>query len=290
MRAVFIGSSNSTVGTWPETLSARQGWTCHNYSIGGGGFTQVGGSRFGSQMATAISDLSYDHAEVGFVFICDAGNDIRGTANVSSAAAGVFADAEEAYPNARIIVIPCLWGITAANIMAGRMISVMQRFQELSEAALPYRVEIVNWSWLWHFDSPAWMKPGEVHYTESGYLRVVRFVERFLRGQSTDAPLGWRMVTAQGYVDPDSAYLRARRIGNDTLLHGPVRLRQNVGMDSPLGQLPPGYGPHETAMIPVVSNDGRGLGTANVYPNGLIRSWGPLSAGTWHFNSTLPVF
>lgn len=287
--AVFIGSSNAAAGTWPEIFCTRQGLECYNYSVPGGGFTSALPGRFDTQIATAIADSSCDHGAVKFVFIVDAGNDIRATNSVAAGAPGVFAAARAAYPNARVIVIPALWGIAADNAWGGRIASVTQRAQELREAALPFGVEIVDYSWTWHYDDPGWMKPGEVHYTPAGYMRVVQFVEKYLRGESTDSPIGWKFVAARGATDPDTTYLRARREGNNVFLHGPLRLRWNLGIDSDIAQLAPGLAPLETVAVPVVSND-RTLGTVNVFPSGLIRSLGSLQWNYWHFNTVLAAF
>lgn len=293
--AIFIGSSNATAGTWPEALCARQGWMPHVYSIGGGAFTQSGPSRFINQLNTAILDTPLPD-EVDYLFICDAGNDIRATAPVQTEASDVFTDAEAAFPNARIIVIPALWGITDHNTIPARMTSVTSRFREIQEAALGTKAEVVPWSWLWHWDNPTWMKPQSptesgVHYTPAGYERIIEFVERYLRGESTDAPIGWGYIFGINayYVDINTPWLRVRRNGNDAALHGRLGLIRASPQDTHLGWLPRGTTPLETVRVPVISDSRQG-GWVDVFPSGQVRAFTPLGVGTWNFNSTMPVF
>lgn len=294
--SVTIGSSNAVTGTWPEILAAQFGWEAHVFSIGGGGFTQSGPSRFINQLRTAVASVP-DPSVVDYLFVGDASNDIRATASVLSEASELFAEAETSFPNARIIVIPALWGMAEMNVIPSRMLSVTQRFEEMQEAALGTRVEVVPWSWLWHWDSPNWMRPktateSGVHHTPAGYARVVEFISRYLNGGDTDSPIGWHYIFGVNgiYVDVATAWLRARRNGNDVSLQGRITVTQNVPADAHLGWLPPGLSPLENVRVPVIS-DTRKTGWVDIFSTGQVRAFTPLpGSDTWNFNSTFPAF
>lgn len=299
MVTVVTGSSNSVEGTWPEILSAQFGWDLEVFSIGGGGFTQSGPSRFITQLRNAAASIPNPN-DVEYLFVGDASNDIRATSSVLSEASEFFSEAESTFPNARIIVIPALWGMAELNLIPSRMLSVTQRFQELQEAALGTRVEVIPWSWLWHWDSPNWMKPktateSGVHHTAAGYARVAEFVARYLQGGDTDNPIGWKYIFGVNgvYVDESTAWLRARRNGNDIHLQGRISLSQNVPEDGHLGWLPRGLSPLENVRVPVIS-DTRKTGWVDVFSSGQVRAFTSLSGSTsretWNFNSVLPAF
>ena len=292
--AVFIGSSNSTTNTtWPQTLSNRLGVINHNYSIGGGGFTSNSSSRFDTQMQNAINDTSFDKSRVMYVFICDAGNDIRATNSVTAFVPTVLAMAKTAYPNARVIVIPALWGRDSANLIPGRVASITKRADEIRQACIAARCEMVEYSWTWHWDDAAWQLPGEVHYTPAGYSRIADFMERYVKTGEGDSPRGWEFAAPKPAVNSANARVKAKRDGNLITIEGTLEVTNpsGIALDVEIGQLPPGLGCGAYSVkIAVISNSDRLARSVEIYQSGLIRSFGTLSSGVHNFNSSYPAF
>ena len=79
---VFIGDSFTSSAAypdpehnWAEIVSKRLGATCHNYSISGAGYNDVGYGTFLSEVNTAVADGSYDHRLVTDIFVYGGIND-----------------------------------------------------------------------------------------------------------------------------------------------------------------------------------------------------------------------
>jgi hypothetical protein len=277
-------------------------YTGHNFSVAGGGFTPGGGSgpgSFAGMLQAAIADTSYDHNAVRYVFICDMGNDIRAITSITPYADIVFKTAKQAYPNADLILIPCLWGDAPSNStnaggnnVGGRIVSISDRVAEAVNAGLPYGLRIVPWSWTWMADAKGldWMRPGEVHYTADGYQRVADFMVTYMRGGETKYDVGWYTIPAAAAVDPGTAYWQARRDGNSVRVEGPITLPAAAPVDTNLGQLSYGTWPLAMHYLTVVSLNYRTPYTVAVYPSGLIRSFGPMPAGTYLFNLGFDAF
>jgi hypothetical protein len=291
--AVFIGSSNSTPGEWVENFAADQGFVQHNYSVGGGGFTASSTGQFLAQINAAIADSTYDHSLVKYVFICDMGNDIRATNSISSSAPAVFAAARTAYPNARLILVPCFWGNATDNNLAQRIASISARVQEATDAGLPFNLEIVPYSWTWMGDTGAWMKPGEVHYTADGYERVRRFMNKFMVGDSTRYDVGFdKFIAPSTNVWPDSAYWRAGRIGDIVTLQNLFSVKTDIPIDTDLGQLDYGTWPMDTTYHSVINIDNRTVYSIAIFngesgggtAGGKIRTLAAMNAGNYALN------
>lgn len=290
--AVFIGSSNSTPGTWVEDFASRMGYVAHNYSIGGGSFTGTGAGRFDAQINAAIADTSYAKSLVKYVFVCDLSNDIRATSDVKADAEIVFAKIKNAYPVARIIVLPAIWGNTAANNNGNVLWSISRRYQELMNASLDFDVEIIKYSWTWLADNNVWMKTGEVHPTAAGYARIADFMCMYMRrGGDISYDQGFKFVTAKAGIDPNASYWTAGRSGDLVTVQGNFKVNATQGFDADLGQLDYGLWPMNNVMLSVPKDSDRTTNQAIViYSNGLIRSFGSLGAANYTFGITYRAF
>jgi lysophospholipase L1-like esterase len=288
--AVFIGSSNSTPGTWTENFCTAMGYVGHNYSISGGSFTGAGAGNFLAQANTAIADTSYDHSLVKYFFICDMGNDIRATASISANAPAVFSAIRTAYPKARIILLPAVWGNADDNNIGGRVASISMRVQEARNASMPFDVEMVEWSWLWLADENSWMLPAQVHPNPDGYARIGYFMQKYMNGESTRYDRGWKFIAPLGSVVPTSAYWRASREGNYVTLEDQFVLSGAIGVDQNIGQLEYGLWPINPIKIGVVADTTRALNTIEIFPTGLIRSFGALAADLYTLDVTYRAF
>lgn len=293
---VFIGSSQSIPGTWTEQFCAAMCYTGHNFSVSGGGFTPGGGtgpSSFAGMVQAALLDTSFDHNAVEYFFICDMGNDIRACASITPYADALFCAIRKGFPNAQLILLPCLWGDAPSNAtnaggnnIGGRIVSISNRVQEAENAGLPYGLRVVPWSWTWMADAKGlgWMRPGEVHYTAEGYARVAQFMRTYMLGGDTKYNVGWYNIPPAAGVNPNYAYWQARRDGNSTRIEGSLTLDVAVPMDTPLGQLAYGTWPIAMQIEKVGSLNYRTFYSVSIYDNGLIRSFGAMPAGTYLFN------
>jgi len=290
--AVFIGSSNSTPGTWVEAFLDRMCWTGRNYSIAGGSFSGVGPGTFRAQMANAIADTSYDHAAVEYFFLCDLGNDIRAVANIQAYAASLFAVIRAEFPNAKIIVLPAVWGNAPGNNQAGRIQSIAARVSEVQAAGCVFDVTVIPETWLWLADGGSWMEAsGGVHPNPSGYARIADFMVRYMCGVRATCNQPFKLVSPRGGVNANASYWYAGRDGNLATLHGRFELSYPVGVDTNLGQLDYGLWPIVTPYVPVISPATRAVsGTVVIFSDGLIRSLSPLPAGVHLIDHTWRAF
>lgn len=299
-RAVFIGSSNSTVGTWPETFSTERGWIAHNFSVGGGGFIAQGGGSMEAQAQSAIADKTYPHNEVKYVFMCDSGNDIRAQQwDVTMPASNTFRILRQEFPNARIIAIPALWGQTdpneaLQNTGTAVLTSLAARIAEISEAGRPFRVEVVPGTHTWHWDSAGWMLTRQVHYTPTGYRRIIDFMHIFMDGGDTWCDTAWLSATAMGASGIDVSGIKVRRNQNRVQIRGAFNNPTNVQpIDTDILVLPIGCRPIENVVITMQNSEAprASLCSFQIWrTNGIGRSFAALAAGTWNLNGSFAAF
>lgn len=296
---VLLGSSQSVPGTWVEAFASSTGYTIHNYSVSGGGFTAAGSGNFSAQLNVAIADKCYDHNAVPLVIVFDMGNDIRATYQVTAGATDVFSRARFEYPSARIVLVPCMWGDTpmnpdgSGNNHPGRIASISQRVQEARNAGLPYDVQTVPYTWTWMADAKGtgWMRPTEVHYTAEGYQRVADFMELYFKGGDTCYNVGSYLVPSYPPVVPTTAWWLASRTGDLSTIEGPFTLSAPAGLDTNLGQLSYGTWPIDLEYVDVVAGGlDRKVYTIAIWPNGLIRSLGVMPAGDFRIDHTYRSF
>lgn len=296
--AVFIGSSNVAPGTWPEQLGTRMGWSVKNFSLGGGGYTSDISNKYITQINGAIADNTYNHADVKFVFLADAGNDIRALRSVSAEAPAVIQAAKTAYPNARIIILPALWGPAADNGTGvpntdgriARMINVLPVAEELREFARSYGAEFIDYTWLWNWDDPSLMMPNEVHYTPTGYTRIARYVESWLRGNSPRVDRGWRPITNRSTIASTSdTDWRVKREGNEIIVQGQYYPTAALGLGTDIGDLPFGMRPFRPAYGTSVANSTASQ-TVAYFPNGVIRAFSGAAQVIHYVDFRMPAF
>lgn len=300
--AVFFGSSNVLPATWTTEFCTMMGYTQKNYAVGGGSFTGGGAGAFSAQIAAAAADGSLNKATVKFVFLADAGNDMRSqTTNAIFLASAnpTLSTLRSTFPNARIIIIPALWGITPGvtlgNLETGAIRALTQFSQTLKDLALVYNMDFVENSHLWHYDSTAWMKPGEVHFTSAGYTRIAQMMREFMRvGYAPVMSIGTGPVTAKPNVD--SSNILVSREGNNIRITGSFNPSVGLGNDTDLFQMPEGVFPYSTMQIPIMDSTSRNVpavatvtGAGN--SRGLVRCFGPLTASRGYYvYSVLPAF
>lgn len=294
--ALFIGSSNATPGTWVEAFVDRMGWTGRNYSIGGGSFSGSGSGTFQAQLANAIADTAYNPADVEYFFICDLSNDIRANASIFTLAKDYFTAVTAAFPNAKIVLLPAVWGNATLNNTSAALQSIGLRVAEVTNASRGFDVDIIPESWLWLADNGNWMEStaggaSGVHPNPAGYRRVADFMVDHMRGHDTSYNQGFKLVSPRGAVNVNASYWYAGRDGNLASLQGVFELSAPIGIDTELGQLDYGLWPMSTPYIPVVSAATRQVsGTVVIFKNGLIRSLSGIASGTHSIHHTWRAF
>lgn len=309
--AVFIGSSNTTAGTWTERFLSRMGWEGRNYSIGGGSFSGSGQGTFQAQFANACGGFPTtvtfgsgdsaltmwcDRSYVDFFFIGDLSNDIRANANVYEYARAMFEQITAEFPRAKIVVLPAVWGNAPMNNTSTALQSIGLRVSELVNAARGFDVDIVHGSHLWLADSGNWMEStaggaSGVHPNAAGYARIADFMVDHMRGYDTTYNQGFKLVSPRGPINANASYWYAGRDGNVASIQGVFDLSSPVGVDTELGQLDYGLWPMTTPYIPVVSTATRQVsGTVVIFKNGLIRSLSGIPAGTHSIHHSWRAF
>lgn len=234
--AVFTGSSNVLTGGWSTLLSAAMGWTEKNYAVGGTGFAQgdngtpTGPNTFQKQLTTAATDPSIVNSDVGYVFIGDAGNDslsAQTAVAIGTAADSAIAFAQAQFPNARVVLVPMLWGPHAWHDTGAAWIKMLDVVEQLRRVSTERKIDFTEDSWLWHHNDASSMLSGEVHFTAGGHAIIRDRVAQHLRTGSSTPIREWNMVGAASAnitVAPDSGGdyrgLSVKRVGGEVSLQG----------------------------------------------------------------------
>jgi len=297
--AIFIGSSNSAASTlWPAALCTRMGWSYKNFSLGGGGFTADPlTNKFLTQLQLAIADTSYVKADVKYLFIVDCSNDIRAIRSVASETAPLFSLARTTFPNAKIIVVPALWNNTTTNIVPAAIKDITTVYTELVEGSLPYKVDVIPYSWTWHMDDKTLADADTVHFSTAGYTRVSYFIEKYLRGESTANDRGWVPVVPASPTVAGDLVLHTRREGNMAHIFGTIVVGAARGAYESIGNIAVGMTPISQLRIPAVDNNG-GIEHIEIFPEiyaggvnrGLMRWQTATPISTYFVDFTYPVF
>ena len=201
--AIFVGSSNVLSGGWPTLISDAMGWTARHFAVGGTGFTQgdngtpTGPNTFLKQLQAAAANTSIVNTEVGQVFIADAGNDIRSVTtspNIGAAAVTAIDYAKAQFPNARIYIVPVLWGPHTWNNDPTQWDKLSDVVGLLRGAAVAAKVDFLEDSWIWHHNDVNSMISGEVHYTAHGHGIIADRVAQYMRSGSSQPIRQWNLV------------------------------------------------------------------------------------------------
>ena len=216
-RAVFVGASNVTPGTWPEKLSKAEGWVCHNYAVGG---TYIDwperGNSFIMQLEKAISDPNLPNEEVAFVFMAGGGNDCRALRDVWIGAFNWHHKAQAAFPNARIISIPMLWNTGGIHYRLTHVADQMRR------AAEAWNHEVIWHAWEWLMGMGEQYMADSTHPSDLGYDIFVDMIRKHLRGETTavNHPDEWTI--------PDGLERHSRGIVQRVCIEGIVYLTARI--------------------------------------------------------------
>lgn len=289
--AVFLGSSNAEPRTgWVADFAARNGWVGKNFAVGGGGFNQPGPLAFMAQAVAAVGDTSIRKSDVRFVFIVDCSNDTRGKSSIGSPAREVLDLLVGAYPNARVVIVPEVLPLTAANAGPEILWWVTRHYNELRNIAQSYRrVEVVNNSWLWFWDTGAWsaLEPIDVHLNPAGYARLAWFLEQYVNCSAEHAnDLGDNTgnTAAPGEV-------HARRVGGVVSVHGVFTLTADQNTAVVIARVHRCFA-HNKGPVPVFAwrqSDGA-VRVLEFAVDGALNIQVPVPAGVWRFAISFAQF
>ena len=312
-RVVFVGSSNTVPGTWPEKFmslmdwTSGNGWTGTNKAIGGSGFTD---SNWYNQIDAAYTELGATEAlNVSYVFFGDSSNDVRSVINLSTyrgLVAAALSRARSRFPNARVIVLPLIWPANQTDYCPDAFTafahqwpkSVAGCMERLKYEAGANRCEFVDNSWTWMTGRPEFMSAlKDVHPNATGYTEVARWMAAYMRGENTTARsqmLDSTIITPAYYEFPTSASfpaLTAYVDGWDVTVSGFVTSKGATGAASDFARLNNAARPTAVQQIYCsIWGDDNFILPATVWPNGTVRVTKSVSAAkTFHFAGTYRV-
>ena len=285
--AIFVGTSNValTTSTWPATLCARMGWTERNFAKGSTGFDQADWSnanKFPEQMTAAINNTSFNNSDVGYVFVADGGNDARNDKTVTTAATTVFDAAKTAFPNAKIICVPMLWGPNAEyNDLPLNWNRMTRVVKELRQVCLDLNVPFIEDTWTWHHGNTAAMIAGEVHYNATGNKIIADRVQQFIQKGDATPVLDWVPVPARaGYATAaigSSRGLSVSRRGSVVHIDGVMRTTAAASAQF-WATIPAEFRPIYSQEL--TGRDGTTAVPIVINPNGSLMAVASLGAGT----------
>ena len=292
--AIFVGSSNVLSGGWPTLISDAMGWTARHFAVGGTGFTQgdngtpTGPNTFLKQLQAAATSTSIVNTEVGQVFIADAGNDIRSVTtspNIGTAAVTAIDYAKAQFPNARIYIVPVLWGPHTWNNDPTQWDKLSDVVGFLRDAAVAAKVDFLEDSWIWHHNDVNSMISGEVHYTARGHGIIADRVAQYMRSGSSQPIRQWNLVgpananiTVGRVGGNDYKGLSVRREGAVVNLNGAmVNSAAQTGSTAVWAVVPNGFRP--TYVQEVQARVGSVMVPCNIAPSGNLTVIGTTPAG-----------
>ena len=171
--------------SWAVQVANKLGWTLKNYAIGGAGYIEPN-TTYQSEFNSARQDTTYAHEKVSLVIIGGSRNSIDGyEGKIKIAAAALFQQCINEYPNARIIAIPMLWD--------NKTVSDYWRYNagEIEQAAIETGIESIPWAWTWNMGKPENIKNDHIHPNANGTTIIRNYILRYLIGTYTGRHEHW---------------------------------------------------------------------------------------------------
>ena len=284
--AVFVGTSNvdDRPGSWVAKLCTKRGWTKKNYAVGGMGYNFDTSNSFDKQLDRAIADTSFANTDVRFVFICDGANDARSGLSVFAAAGALVTKAKANFPNARIIILPVLISTYTIDRQKLFLEKTGDIINELRSIALAHGVEMIENSWSWHLDDSSLTLPSEVHYTASGYDRIVYWVQEYLAGRPTVSNRGPSAPTYRSkFAGRDDGTLRrllAQRDGEQVRASGHFSCTSTAQPGDVICTFPVGMRPNQDSIIvPIFNHSSGSMGFGTIGLAGDLQTWQQMLGG-----------
>ena len=284
--AVFVGTSNvdDRAGSWVAKRCTARGKKKKNYAVGGMGYNFDTSNSFDKQLDAAIADTSFANSDVRFVFICDGANDARSGLNVLTAAGALVTKAKANFPNARIIILPVLISTYTIDRQKLFLEKTGDIISELRSVALLYGVEMIEHSWSWHLDDPSLILPSEVHYTASGYNRIVYWVQEYLAGRPTVSNRGPSApIYGSKFAGRDDGTLRrllAQRDGEQVRASGHFSCTSTAQLGDVICTFPVGMRPNQDSIpVPIFNHSSGSMGFGTIGLAGDLQTWQQMLGG-----------
>lgn len=225
--SLIIGSSNAESGGWPRGTWDRwvesKGEICHNYGYTGGGFTSTEDNNFNTQLQRAITDSTGDRARLtGQIYVIDMLNDVRGNADISGPARKFFTKAAEAFPNAKIYVIPVLFNENDLNNKWDYARNCFAFTNTIKAIGEPYGALVCEGSrsWFHNGKNDTYFPPSAgVHFDRPGYEFAQRQFDNWLEGGSGWVDHGWHNLVSGANL---------AKVKNDNMLQSYVARKGDI--------------------------------------------------------------
>jgi lysophospholipase L1-like esterase len=177
----YVGGSNmggTNLKGWPALVGAQlpapETIDVNKSGLGGSGYVKRGptGKLFGEVIPTVAGPKT--DVVVFFGSINDRGSSPD---QVGQAAAGAYAEAKAAAPQAKLLVIGPAW--TSANVPAD-LLAIRDSLEQAATTAGAAWVDPINEGWF--FDQPALIGADKVHPTDEGHAYMGRLILPHLTG------------------------------------------------------------------------------------------------------------
>jgi lysophospholipase L1-like esterase len=155
---------------WPQLLATALSLTPHVYAAEGAGYTVESNSVL-AQLTVAAADAAVPADSVGLVVLAAGYEDAKAKADVSSAAAQVFAIANairKRYRNAKLAIMVGPQGLEPDGFED----SYAPFLKGLSSAARTVGADVVIDAWDWLFGKPEDVQSDKVHPNEAGHALI----------------------------------------------------------------------------------------------------------------------
>ena len=149
---VVIGDSHSTTvnvpatNAWYTLVAKKLGLTCKNYAVGGTGYVRtVNGKNFGTQVAEASADTSFNNNDVSVVIVYGGINDVtdNDASSMATNCATLCDNINSSFPNAKLYIIGINCGANNFATVTGG-INQTYYFQMMKNACVNKRAIFIN--------------------------------------------------------------------------------------------------------------------------------------------------
>ena len=178
------GGNVNDMSKWPNAVLSLlkqddSAWTLVNKSQSGGGFN-VSGKKFIDQANSAISDSSFNNSNVKTIIVAGGRNDVMTHDEAYGYSSSVCSVLQNAYPDARIIVIPMLWDHTPITGYE------RDKAAGIASGANANAISVINGAWTWNLGNADNFPSGDIHPNAKGGTLIARYIYDYLSGSLSD--------------------------------------------------------------------------------------------------------
>lgn len=181
--AIFIGDSYTQANSltnndlnihkrFATLISRKFGWKELNFAVGGMGFL-YGNTTFITQLNNAISDNSYEHDKVKYIFVVGGRNDVSSLVDwddLPAAVSQVISTAKANFPNAKVVLIPMMWDVGSIHQ------NIYYVYKLICNAAIGTDAFVIPHAYSWLHGMKDMILPDNVHPNEDGHARLANCI------------------------------------------------------------------------------------------------------------------